>query len=552
MVGSGKALLYREPQPDLLFSNLELYNPFTCSWEQTSFSVNEGKIQNIGGYQGKREFDLLGARVVPGLIDAHVHIESSLLTPTEFGRMVLSHGTTTVIADPHEIANVLGSEGILYMLEEGKNTPLDIYVMLPSCVPASPDDVGGAALSAQDLSNFLCQEKVLGLGEVMDVAAVISNNPDMQEKLDLTTLIDGHAPFLGGAVLDAYIRSGIESDHECTNLEEAREKMRKGMFIMIREGSTEQNLRTLIPLVRPCSLSRCCFATDDRHAGMLAREGHIDDCIRKAMDEGTELETALRLATLSPCERFGIRDRGALAPGRQADFCILTNDEIFHVKKTFKKGKNINRLRYQEPAIIRHTFHATLPTEADLAIRRNGIARVIRLEKGQIITRNEEIAVEGERIPDPEMDLLKVMVCSRYRPGSFALGIVRGFGFQEGAIASSVAHDSHNVVAAGADDHSLRKAAGIVISRNGGMVVVSHHGISSLPLDCAGLMSSQPYPKVVRALQHLDDQTNRMGAIEQPFMYLSFLTLTVVPALRLTERGLYDVYEQTRVPLFSG
>lgn len=550
MPGATRSRRNTKTRPDLLFFNGELYNPCTCSWDHTSFTVNEGRIRSLGGSEGSRGIDLNGSRVIPGLIDAHVHVESSLLCPIEFGRLVLSHGVTTVVADPHEIANVLGIKGIRYMLKEEQNTPLDIFFMLPSCVPASSDDLGGAVITADDLAPMLHQEKVLGLGEVMDVGAVLSGNTEMEKKLRLTRIIDGHAPGLRGEDLDQYLGAGIQSDHECTSIEEAREKLQKGMYIMIREGSTEKNLRELIPLASPCTLPRLSFATDDRHADMLLRDGSIDDCIRRAVSEGVEIEIALRMGTLSPCERFCLFDRGIIAPGRVADFCILERDDPFRIARTFKGGIEVTHFGYQKSSVLRHTFRSTIPDDRALLLTGTGTARVIQLQVGQILTRSVLLAVDGNRIPDPAQDILLLLVCSRYRPGKYGVGLVRGFGLQEGALASSVAHDAHNVVAVGADYHSLLRAVEAVISHNGGIVVVSRDETHLLPLDCAGLMSSAPYGEVVRDLDLLEDRVRQLGGIDQAFMYLSFLTLSVIPELRLTEWGLYDVVFRRRVPLF--
>jgi adenine deaminase len=550
MPGPARSLRNPGPWSELLLSNAELFNPCTCSWEHTSFTVSGSRIRKLGSNKGIQQQDLRGARVIPGLIDAHVHVESSLLCPAEFGRLVLSHGVTTVVADPHEIANVLGVAGIRYMLAEEKHTPLDIFFMLPSCVPASTHDRGGAVITADDLAPLLRRQKVLGLGEVMDVGAVLSEDPEMKRKLRLTRLIDGHAPGLRGEHLDRYLDAGIESDHESTGLEEAREKLKKGMFIMIREGSTEKNLRDLIPLATDCALPRLSFATDDRHADTLARKGSIDDCIRTALSAGTEIESALRMATLSPCDRFMLRDRGVIAPGKVADFCILEREEPFRIARTFKGGREVTRLPYRKPSVAGHTIRAVVPDEKVLRIARTGSAQIIRIQKSQILTRTELIDVEGDRLPDPARDILLLLVCSRYRPGNYAVGLVRGFGLQEGALASSVAHDAHNIVAVGADVNSLRKAVQAVISENGGMVAMSKDGLCTLPLACAGLMSFAPHERVVEELDLLEDAVLRMGGIEQAFMYLSFLTLSVVPELRLTERGLYDVLNRSYVPLF--
>jgi adenine deaminase len=537
-------------EPDLFFFHADLYNPCTCSWDLTSFGVSGGRIRDLGTGQNSNGIDLEGARVIPGLIDAHVHVESSLLCPTEFGRLVLSHGTTTVIADPHEIANVLGIRGIQYMLVQEKDTPLDIFFMLPSSVPASPEDLGGARITAEDLAPLLQQDKVLGLGEVMDVGAVLSGDSEMMKKLQLSHLIDGHAPGLRGVDLDRYLVAGIQSDHECTDLAEAQEKLQKGMYILIREGSAAQNLDTLIPLATPCTLPRLCFATDDRDADTLVQKGSIDDCIRKALSDGAEIEEVLRMATLSPCERFGLWDRGMIAPGKLADFCILDRKHPFRIRRTFKRGREVSHLTYREPAVVRHTFHSQVPDEKAYQITGKGIARVIGLQKGQISTRMDQVAVDGNSLPDAEHDILTLLVCSRYRPGRYGVGLVHGFGLQEGALATSVAHDAHNVVAVGADHHSLRRAVEDVVSHNGGMAVVSAENGWFLPLDCAGLMSSHPFEQVAEKFHAMEDQILHMGGIKQAFMYLSFLTLTVVPELRLTEQGLYDVASRSRVPLF--
>ncbi len=536
--------------PAILYTGLELFNPFFCSWESTSFSVVNGRIDSVGADSAPISIDLHGARVVPGLIDAHVHIESSLLTPQEYGRAVLSHGVTTIIADPHEIANVLGMEGIQYMLDQAEDTPLDIFFMLPSSVPASPQDLGGARIETEDLRTLQDHPKVLGLGEVMDIKAVLSGDPILQQKLSLMTLVDGHAPLLRGYDLDRYIAAGIQSDHECTDAREAQEKVQKGMYVMIREGSTERNLLDLIRSVTSCSISRWSFATDDRHADLLTQMGSIDDCIRKAVEGGLELELALRMATLSPCDRFCLWDRGAIAPGRIADFCILDTGATFRVKKTFKQGREMTDLPYQTPTVRVHPFQAQLPDPRELRIEEQGMARVIGVQEGQILTDTLCREVEGHLLPDLERDLLKVVVCSRYREGRYSIGLVHGMGLTEGAIASSVAHDSHNLVAVGVEDTAILTALSEVTQTNGGLTLVGEDTILSLPLVCAGLMSADSYPAVARRLNALEERAGALGAIPHPFMVLSFLTLTVIPSLRITERGLYDVSAGTLVPLF--
>ena len=514
------------------------------------FAVKDGYIVGLGEYRGRKEYDLAGARVVPGLIDAHVHIESSLLTPVEYARLVLAHGTTTVIADPHEIANVCGAPGIEYMITEGTRTPLDILIMLPSCVPATPLDLGGAALAAGDLARFREREGVIGLAEVMNVPGVLAGDEDLRAKMALFEVIDGHAPFLSGKDLNAYIYAGVRSDHECTTLDEAREKLLRGMYIMVREGSTERNLRELLPLVNACTTPRCCFATDDRHADMLAREGHIDDCIRKAVGCGLEVEQAIRMATLSAADRFGLHDRGALAPGRIADFCIIDDPVRFRVLRTFKRGVEVVDAGYRPPVCPAVPLHARVPEPRDIQITGRGEARVIGIVPGQIMTLDLRCPVDAAGIPDIDRDILKAVVTDRYRASGSGVGLVHGFGLQKGALAGSVSHDSHNIVAVGTDDVDIVHAVGEVARLGGGLVVASGGDVTALPLECAGLMSVLPYDEVVRRLAALEEHARRLGAVENPFMYLSFLALTVIPEVRVTERGVFDVRAFADVPLF--
>ncbi|MDD1658049.1 MAG: adenine deaminase [Methanomicrobiales archaeon] len=538
---------------DTVFRNAEIFNPLDCSWETTGLAVRDGLVVGLGeGYHGTAEQDLSGSRVVPGLVDAHVHIESSLLCPAEFARAVLPRGTTTVIADPHEIANVMGAEGIEYILHEGRATPLDILVLLPSCVPATPSDAGGAVLTADALLPFLGRKGVIGLGEMMDVPGVLSGDAEVRRKIRLSEIRDGHAPTLSGKDLNAYIFSGIQSDHETTTLPEAREKLRRGMYLFLREGSTERNLRDLAPAVTPCTACRCSLATDDRHADLLMADGHIDDCIRTAVSAGVELELALRMATLSPCDRFRLTDRGALAPGRLADFCILGSGPEFTVAQTWKRGKPVGERTYRKPRGIRRPFACTPPGPDRIRITGSGEARVIGLVPGQITTRDLRCPVEEEGIPDTGRDILTAVVCDRYRDAGSGIGPVHGFGLQEGAIAASVSHDAHNIVAVGVEREAIGAAIRKVISLQGGLVAVGRDGEMVLALPVAGLMSLEPCDRVAARLAELDRHVERMGGIPHAFMYLSFLALTVIPALRVTPRGLFDVATGKDVPVFAG
>ena len=535
---------------DIVCKNARIFNPFTCSLETGTLAIMEGIVRGIGEYTGKIVHDFTGLYIVPGLIDAHVHIESSLLTPREYARLVAYHGTTTVVADPHEIANVNGTAGLEFMLTERKGAAANILYLLPSCVPATPMEVGGATLDAASLRPFMGRGGVLGLGEMMNIPGVLAGEPGIQEKLALSPVRDGHAPQLLGRDLNAYILAGLQSDHECTTLAEAQEKLERGMYIFIREGSTERNIAALIPLVSPSTVSRCCFATDDCHADLLMESGHIDRCIRKAIECGLSPELAIRMATLSPSERFGLTDRGALVPGRRADFCVIDDPRRFAVKKVFRSGVEVPYSKPAETAIPPESFHCTTPSARSLRITGSGTARVIGLIPNQIITELLAYAVDEQTLPDLSRDILKVVVVNRYRPGPCAVGLVHGFGFNGGAIATSVSHDTHNIVAVGTRDPEILWAIDEVIKARGAMVAVRGNTRTILPLDCAGLMSTLPYPQVAARLAELHRTTGLMGGITDPFMYLSFLTLTVIPSLRITDRGMFDGVAFQDMPLF--
>jgi len=543
-----------EKSADIVFKNGVIFNPYTCEWLREDFAVRDGVILGTGpGYHGKKEIDLKSSYVTPGFIDAHVHIESSLLTPYEYARLVMQHGTTTVIADPHEISNVCGTAGIDYMLNAHGKQPLDILIMLPSCVPATPLDECAMTLTAESLRPFICRDGVIGLGEMMNVPGVLSHDPEVMEKLSLIPIRDGHAPSLTGHALDNYIFSGMQSDHESVILDEGREKLQKGMFLFIREGSTERNLKTLIPLVNACTAARCCFCTDDRHADMLFTDGHIDDCIRKSIDAGCEPEIALRMATLSPADRFGLFDRGAISPGRIADFCILKDPGRCIVERTYKKGNLVaaDQVKPVQSELGGECpFNAKIPSLEDIRIAGSGKARVIRIQEGQIGTRTEYIQLSADDIPDIKRDILKTVVVSRYHPGKPGVGLVSGFGLKQGAIAASVSHDSHNIIAVGTSDDDILKVISKVIRHKGAMAARNDTGEASLPLSVAGLMSELPYEKVHDELFKLHKVTQSSGAVREPFMYLSFLALTVIPEIRITTKGMFDVNTFSHVSIF--
>jgi adenine deaminase len=536
---------------DAVFRNALMFNPFTGGWEHGDLAIKDGMILGVGDYAGTSEYDLNGSYIIPGLIDAHAHIESSLLTPHEFARLVACHGTTTVIADPHELANVAGTRGIDFMLSQREGAVIDIQYLLPSCVPATPEDVGGAILNASDLRPYAGRCGIRGLGEMMDVPGVLNADPTVMEKIQLCPIRDGHAPLLSGNDLNAYILAGLQSDHECTRRDEAEEKLRRGMYIFIREGSTERNIADLIGLVTPENVSRCCFATDDCHADLIAEGGHIDRCVRRAVECGLKPELALRMATLSAAERFGLSDRGALTPGRRADLCVVDDLQTLRISRVFVKGDEVVEPIQDQPTPFFSPFPDKVPSRDDIRIDGSGNARVIGLVPHQIITTFLRYPVAAEDIPDFGQDILKVVVCNRYHDTACGVGLVHGFSLKRGAIASSISHDAHNIIAVGAGDREILRAIQEIIRSRGAMVAVMDESKTILPLDCGGLMSTLPYRKVVARLQDLREVTEKMESISDPFMYLSFLALTVIPALRITNRGLFDVVQSRDVPLFE-
>jgi adenine deaminase len=540
---------------DIIFRNGIVFNPFICEWIKEDFAVKDGYIIGTGpDYSGVREVNLNASYVVPGFIDAHVHIESSLLSPSEYSRLVMKHGTTSVVADPHELANVCGIKGIDYILKTNQEIPLDIFVMLPSCVINSQVTECIETLSADILSPYISKEGVTGIGEMMNVPAVLKNDPFVKEILDLSEIRDGHAPILTGYNLDQYIASGIQSDHETIDYQNGLEKLKKGMFLYIREGSTERNLKTLIPLVNACSSSRCCFCSDDRHTDMLVNSGHIDDCIRKAIDEGCEIELAYRMATLSPSERFRLTDRGALVPGRIADFSLVDDIKTCNIKRTYKKGEvytgEIIR-KNNKSEVMPYFFNASVPNEEEIKISGEGIARIIQIQKGQISTKLIYREIESEQIPDISHDILKVVLVSRYNKDKIGVGLIQGLGLKRGAIASSVSHDSHNIIAVGTSDEDILSAIRTIVKYRGAMVIHDNEREEFLPLEIAGLMSLLPFEEVNKRLKNMEDLASSCGAVDNSFMYLSFLALPVIPEIRITSGGVFDVNNNSLVSLFK-
>jgi adenine deaminase len=550
---------------DLLLKNAKVINVFTGDIDETNVAIVHSRVAGLGDYQARQVEDLHGRYVCPGFIDAHVHIESAMVPPNEFARAVVPHGTTTVIADPHEIANVLGLEGIRYMLEMAKYNPLSTYMMAPSCVPATDMETTGAALHWYDLQTLQHEPYVLGLGEMMNFHGVVQGSSEVLDKLRAFQgrVKDGHAPGVHGKALMAYAAANIGSDHECTSVEEAHEKLGLGMFIFLREATNAHNLRDLLPVINRHTSRRLCFCTDDRVPADLLDEGHIDHLVRLAISEGIEPITAIRMATLNPSEYFHLHDRGAIAPARRADLIVFSDLSDLRADRVYRGGQLVAQdgqiiawKRPPRPTVLRSSMNVDW-SHMNFRIQAKGRRlRVIGLIPDQIITQHlvEELPIrEGEVVADPGRDILKMAVIERHlATGNLGLGFVKGFGLKKGAIASTVAHDHHNIVVAGADDESMFTAVQAITATRGGMATAYGDSVlAQLPLPIAGLMSDQPIEAVRRQMDEVLASVRQLGSpLHDPFMALSFLALPVIPALKLTDRGLVDVEQFDLVPLF--
>lgn len=543
---------------DLLLKNGRVVNVFTGEIQETSIAISGSRIVGLGEYEARKITDVEGAYICPGLIDAHVHIESALVPPYEFARAVVPHGVTTVVIDPHEIANVLGTEGIQYMLDASKYTPFSVYVMASSCVPATHLETSGATLRWSDLTEFKKDPWVLGLAEVMNYPGVINGDPEVLDKLRAFAdrRMDGHCPGLTGRDLDAYVASGIASDHECTTVEEANEKLGRGMYVMIREASNAHNLLTLLPIINNRTSRRVLFCTDDRLPDDLIEKGSIDFIVRTAIQHGLDPVTAITIATLNAAEYFGLSDRGAIAPGKRADIVVFNNFEEMKIERVYYGGKRVVYRGKLEPddhersrPPIRNTMNVDW-SKVDLRVRvaqDTQTLRVICLVPGQLVTREEfdrALIQNGQVVADPARDILKMAVIERHHAtGNVGLGFVRGFKLKSGAIGSSVGHDSHNIIVVGTNDDDMLSAARAIASMQGGFVAVDKGQVlGRVPLPIGGLMSEQPIERVRAELDHLNAATHNLGCdLETPFMALSFLALPVIPDLKLTDKGLVDV-----------
>jgi len=550
-LGRRLAVARGDEPADLVITGGHVLSVFTREWLRADVAVADGWIAGVGTYRGRETIDASGMWVVPGLIDAHVHIESSRLLPDEFARLVLPHGTTTVVADPHEIANVLGTDGVHWLLDSTEGLPLDVFFMASSCVPASGFESPRRRLTPGDLEGLLRRRRVIGLAEMMNFPGVIAGAPSELEKLGLAGAehVDGHAPGVRGPALQAYAAAGIRSDHEATTLEEGRERLRAGMWVLIREASGARNLEALIPLVAEFGPHRLAFCTDDRDPDHIVSEGHINSMVRAAVAAGVDPADALVMASHNPATWHGLRDRGAVAPGYRADLLLLPDLESFRPAAVLKDGRTVADLPAAEvPDWVRNTVHVAPLTSGDLRIPwQGGDARVIGVRPGQIVTDSLRMAprvAEGAAVADPERDLAKIAVIERHLgTGRVGLGFIHGLGVRRGAIASTVAHDAHNVVVAGVDDDDMVRAARRLGEIGGGMVAVHDRGIKAeLALPVAGLMSAAPAEEVVAASRALGEAARSLGCtLEAPFHSMGFLALSVIPELKITDHGVIDV-----------
>lgn len=548
----------REPA-DLVLKNATYVNVFSNELCTDDIAVAEGLIAGVGKYHGKQEIDMTGKIVLPGFLDAHIHLESSLVSPKEFVKAVLPHGTTTVITDPHEIANVMGTDGIEYMLEATEGLPVDVRFMLSSCVPATPLDEAGANLDYRAIDSFYDHPRVQGLAEMMNFVGIINGDESVVEKIVAAQAhhkkIDGHAPGLSGNALNAYIAAGVYSDHECATMDEAMAKLRRGQFIMIREGTAARNLEALVGLLHSQYADRCMFCTDDKHPNDLLEKGHIDYIVKRAIAMGADPIMAIKAACENAARYFQLNNRGAIAPGYLGDFVIIDDFQSFQIERVYKRGVLMydGTLRdFPEPQIdpylvkrAHSTFHvATLTAEDFMETRPRG---VIGMVPGEITSVDGGYATKI----DMAQDILKIAVVERHRnTGHIGIGYLQGYGLQHGAVATSVSHDSHNIIVVGTDEASMAMAANRVVDLDGGIVVCDGEQITAeVKLNIAGIMSEDSLVNVNRDLEIAKAETYRLGVSDKidPFMTLSFMSLPVIPTLRLTTRGVFDVSQQKYV-----
>lgn len=537
---------------DLVLKNAKYLNVFSNEFLCGDIAVANGLIAGVGKYDGKTEIDVSGKLVLPGFIDAHIHLESSMVTPAEFAKAVVAHGTTTVITDPHEITNVMGIDGVEYMIQASQNLPIDVHFMMPSCVPATEIDESGAELDCKDIDLYLDNKKVLGLAEMMNYVGVINGDKNVLSKIVTSQAhhkkIDGHAPELSGNDLNAYIAAGVYSDHECSTFENALEKLRKGQFIMIREGTAAHNLKALMPLLTQQYYSRCMFATDDKHPSDLLYGGHIDYIVKQALKNGADPIVALKTATHHAARYFLLNNKGAIASGYLADIVVVNSLEDFNVETVFKRGKLVfdgEVKDFSAPTVDEKlaekcfdTFHLDSVTPSSFKV--DGKLGLIGLVGGELLTRNLGTA---DKV-DVENDILKIACIERHKDTNhIGVGYVKGYSLKSGAVATSVAHDSHNIITVGCNDDDIAVAVNAIKDSKGGIAVVENGKIKALlELPIAGLMSDEPLTTVNEKLENAKSSAYELGADKSidPFMTLSFLSLPVIPSLRITTKGVFD------------
>jgi adenine deaminase len=544
----------------LVLKNCKIINVFNGKIIQSDLAIDHGKIIGIGNYEGENIVDLKGKFVAPGLIDAHMHMESTLVTPDQMARIIVPRGTTTVIADPHEIANVSGIPGIEYMIAATSKTELNGFFMMPSCVPATPFENSGHVLKREELSVLKSHQNVLGLGEVMDYVGVINGDLDILEKLEMADrmIVDGHGPDLSGKTLNAYMINGIRTDHECTTLEEMEERIGLGMYVAIREGTAAKNLDTLIKGVNVHTKQQCLFCTDDKHPEDILRDGHIDYNVKRAISLGIDPITALQMATINTARCYNLRDIGAIAPGYDADLIVFEDFESFEIVEVYKKGHLVAKDKIAlfdtapiDSSSVRDTvkISAIQPEQLTLPLK-SDIAHVIRITPGNIVTEHVIRRVYqdelGNFISNPRLDIKKIAVIERHgKTNNIGLGLVENFHIINGAIATTIAHDSHNIIVVGDNDHDMSLAVNELIRTQGGITLVYKGAVKqTLPLPIAGLMSDRSMEEVTETLselKHLASELLGVPSTLEPFMTLSFLALPVIPELKITDRGFFDV-----------
>lgn len=556
----------RKTKASFVLKNASVINVFDKTIELADVAIHQGMILGVGKYEGLEEIDLHGAYLSPGFIDSHVHIESSMIVPHQFARLILPKGTTTIIADPHEITNVCGLDGIRFMIESSKRTPLDVFMMMPSCVPATPYETSGAKVDAADITEFIKEQSIFGLGEVMDYEGVINGEQSIYDKLNLFSdrVKDGHAPNLSGNQLNSYLLSGIETDHESTTKEEMLEKVKKGLYVLLREGSATRNVADLAPFIEDSFSRRLLFCTDDKHPSDIIEEGHINNNINLAVSLGVSPITAIQIASINAAVAYGLKRTGAIAPGYYADMVVF--DDLLNIQpsQVFKKGVLVARdgkvLFEEEPSLMEsvlNTVHIKRENlNLDLHLSKEAV-HVIGFKKNNVTTKNliRKVTLEnGIYVHDPSKDLLKIAVVERhFSTGRKAIGLIEGYGLKHGAIALSIAHDSHNVICIGDNDEDMLLSIDELIRIQGGIALVKNHQlIHSLTLEIGGLMTSEPAEHVKEILEKMQLDIRSMGVkkeIVEPFLNLAFLSLPVIPSLKITDHGLFDVDQFCLIPL---